>query len=165
MRGLLARVVLGDGLGVLGWRSVQVLGDLEEGHFLVALLEDICRADEAALVEEDLGAVENEPGEGEIEDEGEVDGLAKTRAGAVVVERVEQVDELGVVELAEAAGADFQRLDLVRSGGKRGRVGGCFERGHGWVWIQVWMSDVRDGGLVLRQGHFQCIGCPRGGRR
>ena len=64
----------------------------------------------ARLMAEDAGAVEEEPGEGEADDDGDVDGLAEAGAGTLVVERVEQVDDLMLLQFAVAAGAQLEGL-------------------------------------------------------
>ena len=51
------------------------------------------------------GAVEEEPDDGQVDDDGDVDGLAEAGPGAFIVEGVEQVNELVLFEFAEAAGA------------------------------------------------------------
>jgi hypothetical protein len=61
-------------------------------------------------MEEDAGAVEEEPGEGEEEEGGDVDGFAEACACALLVERIEEVDNLVLFELAVAAGADLYGL-------------------------------------------------------
>jgi len=62
------------------------------------------------LVEEDARAVEEEPGNRKAEDCRDVDRLAELGAGALVVNRVEQVNQLVLFEIAVAAGADLDGL-------------------------------------------------------
>jgi hypothetical protein len=94
-------------------------------------------------MEEDTGAVEEEPGDGQADDGGEVDGLAEAGAGELIVDGVEEVDELVLGKLAEAAGADFDGLGCGCGGGVAGgiavlvallagsgRVGGEFQDRH-----------------------------------
>ena len=76
-------------------------------------------------MEEDAGTIEQEPDDAQVNDDGDVDGLAKARLGTLVIEGVEQMDELMLIEFAEAAGAHLDGL-----------VGGCgvgrrLEGGHG----------------------------------
>ena len=111
----------------LGFRREpgQVLGRVEEGQLLVALLENVDGADQARLMEEDARAIEQEPDDPQINDDGDVDGLAEACFGAFVVERVEQMDQLMLFEFAIAAGTHLDGL-----GGRRG-VGRSLEGGHG----------------------------------
>ena len=111
---------IGFGLG-LG----RFFGASRKVSLLVALLEDVDRADEPRLVEEDARTVEEEPDDPKVNDDGDVDGLAEACFGAFIVERVEQMDELMLFEFAVAAGAHLDGL-----GGRRG-VGRCLEGGHG----------------------------------
>ena len=92
---------------------------------LFALFEDVDGTDEARLVEEDTGAVEEEPDDSHVNDDGDVDGRAEACFGAFVVERVEQVDKFVLFEFTVAAGAHLDGL-----GGGCG-VGRCLEGGHG----------------------------------
>ena len=121
---LLGVTLLGDRFGGPG-RTGQVFWLVEEGELLVALLEDFDGTDEARLVEEDARAVEEEPDDAQVNDDGDVDGLAEACLGTLVVERVEQVDELMLFEFAEAAGAHLDGLS-----GRCG-VGRGLEGGHG----------------------------------
>ena len=90
-------------LWVFGVESGEVLGCVEEGQLLlVALLEDVDGADELRLVEEDARAVEEEPDDPQVDDDRDVDGLAEACFGALVVERVEQVDQLMLFEFADS---------------------------------------------------------------
>ena len=85
-----------------GRRFGQIQADL-----LVVLLH---RGDGIAVlryVEEDARAIEQEPADDQPDDDGDVDGLAEAGARALVVERVDQVDELVLLKLAETAGADL----------------------------------------------------------
>jgi len=61
-------------------------------------------------MEEDSGAIEEEPADGQIDDDGDVDGLAEARFRAIVIEGVEQVDELVLFEFAVAASAHLDGL-------------------------------------------------------
>jgi hypothetical protein len=76
-------------------------------------------------MEEDTGTVEKEPDDPEVDDDRDVDGLAESRFGAFVVERVEQMDKLMFFEFTVTAGAHLDGL-----GGWCG-VGRCLEGGHG----------------------------------
>ena len=76
-------------------------------------------------MEEDLRAVEEEPGDSHVNDDGDVDGLAEASLGAFIVEGVEQMDHLMLFEFAIAAGSHLDGL-----GGRCG-VGRSLERGHG----------------------------------
>ena len=121
---LIQMVLLRDGLWP--WSQLrEIRRVVEEGDLLVALLQDVDGADELGLVEEDARAVEEEPDDSEVNDDGDVDGFAETCFGAFVVERVEQMDELMLFEFAVAAGPHLDGL----SG--RGGVGRCLEGGHG----------------------------------
>jgi len=91
------------------------------------LLQHLCWVHDPALMEEHPGAVEDKPCECEIEDDREVDGLAKARTGAVVFERIQQMDEFGVVQLAKAPGLHLERLGRFGSGG---RIWRDFQDGH-----------------------------------
>jgi hypothetical protein len=77
-------------------------------------------------VKDDAGAVEEEPGDGGVDQDGDVDGFTEASFGAFIVEGVEEMDELVLVEFAEATGA---HPDGRRSG--LGGVGRRLERGHG----------------------------------
>ena len=92
---------------------------------LIALFEHVDRTDKARLMKEDARSVEEEPDDSQINDDGDVDGLAEARFGAFVVERVEQMNELMFFEFAEATGAHLDGL------GRRCGVGRCLEGGHG----------------------------------
>jgi hypothetical protein len=70
-------------------------------------------------MEEDARAVEEEPPDGQVDDDRDVDGLAEASFGTLVVEGVEQVNELVFVEFAEAAGAHLEGL-IRRCGFGRG---------------------------------------------
>ena len=108
------------------WREPgQVLRGIEEGQLLIALLEHVDGADETRLVEEDARAVEEKPDDREVNDDGDVDGLAEARFGAFVVERVEQVNQLMFFEFAVAAGAHLDGL------GRGCGIGRGLEGGHG----------------------------------
>ena len=121
---LLRVALLGYGPGF--WcKAGQILGRVEEGQLLVALLENVDGADQARLVKEDARTVEQEPDDSHIDDHGDVDRLAKACFGAFVVERVEQMDQLMLFEFAVAAGAHLDGL-----GGRRG-VGRCLDGVHG----------------------------------
>ena len=102
-----------------------VLRHVKVGEVLLPLLEDVHGVDDAGLVEDDLRAVEDEPGEGHADDDGDVDGLAEASFGLLVVDGVEQVDDLMLFEFSEAAASH-----LDGRGGRSG-VGRRFERGHG----------------------------------
>ncbi len=91
-------------------------------------------------MEEDVRAIEEEPRDGKVDDEGDVDGLAKARARALIVDGVEQVDKLVLLELAVAAGADTDGLGgaagrvaggLVAAVGSARRIGRQLKKGHG----------------------------------
>ena len=118
--------LLGDGLGGFLGRVGKVLRCVEEGQLLLlAIFEDVDGADELGLVEEDAWAIKQEPDDAQVNDDGDVDGLAELGFGALVVERVEQVDELMLFEFAVTAGAHLDGWD-----GRRG-VGRYLEGGHG----------------------------------
>jgi hypothetical protein len=61
-------------------------------------------------MEENARAIEEKPANGQIDDDGDVDGLAEARLGALVIEGVEQVDELLLFEFAVAASAHLVGL-------------------------------------------------------
>jgi hypothetical protein len=104
----------------------KILRRVEERQLLLlALFEDVDRADEARLVEEDPRTIEEEPDYAQVNDDRDVDGLAEAGFGALVVERVEQVDELVLFKFAVTAGAHLDRRN-----GRRG-VGRYLEGGHG----------------------------------
>ena len=118
--------LLGDRLGgFLGWVR-KILRRVEERQLLLlAVFEDVDRTDEARLVKEDPRAIEEEPGDAQVNDDRDVDGLAEAGFGALVVERVEQVDELVLFEFAVTAGAHLDGRDRRRG------VGRYLEGGHG----------------------------------
>ena len=62
-----------------------------------------------------LLTVGEKPGEGEPDEDGEVEGLAEAAAGALVLDAVEEVDEFVVVELAVAADDDASGLAIERA--------------------------------------------------
>ena len=88
----------------------QVCRVFETGQLLVALFEYFGGTDETRLMKEDAGAIEEEPGDGQVDDDRDVDGLAEAGFGALVVEGVQQVNEFVLVEFSEAAGAHLYRL-------------------------------------------------------
>ena len=61
-------------------------------------------------MEEHAWAVEEEPQDGQIDDDRDVNGLAESRSGALVVEGVEQVNEFMLFEFAVAACAHLDGL-------------------------------------------------------
>jgi len=116
------------------------------------LLHSIRRIDKLRCVPEHARAVEDEPGDGEPEEEGDVDRFAEAAACALVLDGVEQPDELVLFQLAVAIGADahhgLQRLVLraVRHERERGswirvlrfrRWLSGFGRGRGWRHLLV----------------------------
>ena len=105
--------------------SGKVLRGVEEGQLLFALLENVDGADEAGLMKQYPGSVKEEPDDCHVNDEGDVDGLAKASLGALVIEGVEKMNQFMLFEFAVAAGAHLN-----------GRIGGCgvgrrLEGGHG----------------------------------
>jgi len=105
---------------------------LEEGQLLVMLLHQGDGVDVARLMPEDAWAVEKEPGESEVDDDGDVDGLAEAGAGTLVVERIEQMDDLMLLEFSVTAGAQLERLACRAVC----LVGGCVSRRlRGLVWV------------------------------
>ena len=127
--GLLSAILIADDVaGALLELFRHVFRHVEVGHLLVALLQDVGRIDEARLVEEDAGAIEEEPADSEVEDERDVNGLAEASLGAFIVEGVEQMNEFVFFEFAEAAGSHLE-----------GRVG----RGGVWRrlgrWHRLWV--------------------------
>jgi len=56
-------------------------------------------------VPEDARAVENEPGDGQPEEDGDIDGLAEAATSALVFDGIEEADEFVLVEFAVAVGA------------------------------------------------------------
>lgn len=67
------------------------------------LLVGVVRSEtERGRVPEVFGAVEDDPGDDEPDEDGDVDGLAETAAGTFVFYAVEQVNELVRVEFAVA---------------------------------------------------------------
>ena len=121
--GLLGVVLVRDDVGrLVGQLLRNFLGHVEIGH--LALFEDVCGIDESGLMEDDLGTVEDEPGDGHADDDGDVDGLSKARTGDFVVDAVEEMNQLVFVEFAKPAGAH-----LYGRGRGRGVLRG-FERWH-----------------------------------
>ena len=133
-------------VGLLGELFAYVLGDIEEGELFVALLEDVGGIDEAGLVEDDLGTVEDEPADGQPDDDGDVDGFAEARFGALIVEGIEEMNELVLFENAVAV-----RTHLDGCTG-RGGVGRRLERRH-----ELCGCD----GCQTRKLRWQERNCPR----
>ena len=132
MAGLLGAVLVAEDVGWLTRELLgNVLGEIEIGQLAIALLEDIGRVDQAGLMEDDLRAVEDEPADGEPDDDGDVDGFAEAGAGALVVDRIEEVDELVGVEVGVAPGAD------LLGGWRCGRVRWRFEDRHRGPWVEA----------------------------
>jgi len=148
---------------------------VQDGHLLIVVLE---RLDEVVLrlVEENAWTVQQEPGDGQEEDGGDVDRLAEAGAFALVVEGVDEVDDLVGFEFAEATGAKFD--GLVRRVAGRGRVGRKFKNGHrqsmgrlraekvpGVPWLNPervrWFSTLA---LFSHPGSASLRAKPRGGR-
>jgi len=125
--GLLGAVLIADDVGGFFRKLLaHVLGHVEVGELLIAFFEDIGGIDEAGLVEDDLRAVEHEPANGEPDDDRDVDGFAEAGLGALVIKRVEEVNQLMLFEVAIAVGTH-------RDGRFAGRLSGVrrsFERGH-----------------------------------
>lgn len=118
---------------VLGRSLAKLLGDIlrhvEVGEILFTVLQDVHWIDDARLVEEHARAVEEEPGDGEIDDDGDVDGLAEACTGALIVEAVEEVDELVFFKFSVASGAYLRGL---------GGVGRCL-----YGWHRLWLRRLR----------------------
>jgi hypothetical protein len=125
--GLLGAVLVADDVGgLLGKLLAHVLRHVEVGELLVAFFEDVGRIDEAGLVEDDLRAIEHKPADSEPDDDRDVDGFAEAGLGALVIKRVEEVNQLMLFEVAIAVGTH-------RDGRFAGRLSGVrrsFERGH-----------------------------------
>ena len=90
----------------------------------VTFFQDIDGADEARLMEQDSWAVEQEPDDRHVNDDRDVDGLAKTRFGAFVVQRIEKMDQLMLFEFAITACAHLDGLGRWRGVGRRLEGGG-----------------------------------------
>jgi hypothetical protein len=110
---LLGGAFLGDCLG-LWCKPGQILGRVEEGQLLVAFLENVDGTDQTRLVEEHTRTVEQEPDDPQINDDGDVDGLAEACFGAFVVKRIEQMDQLVLFEFAVTAGPHLDGLGRRR---------------------------------------------------
>jgi hypothetical protein len=107
-------------------RFRQIQGDLP-----VVLLE---RSDGVAVLrhmEEHARAIDQEPSEDQPDNDGDIDGLAEAGAGALVVERVEQVDELVLFENSNTVGAepDVSGLAMVRVPDGSGGIDLCGDGG------------------------------------
>ena len=107
-------------------------GRFEVGEGLFPVLQGEEGVFVLRLVEEDARAVEQEPGDGHADDDGDVDGLAEAGAGGLVVERVEQVDELVLFKIgvAGAGAGERRRIRLRPVFGRSGRIRGRFEDRH-----------------------------------
>jgi len=101
--------------------SGRELGDvrriIEAGQ--LALFEHLCGANKTGLMKENARAIEEEPADGQVDDDRDVDRLAETGFGTLVVEGVEKVNELVLFEFAEATGAHLDGL-IGRCGFGRG---------------------------------------------
>ncbi len=146
--GLLGAILVADDLGgLLGELFAYVLRNIEEGELFVALLENVGGIDETRLVEDDLGTVEDEPADGQPDDDGDVDGFAEARTGALIVEGVEEMNELVLFENAVAV-----RTHLDGCTGRRCGIGRRLERGH-----ELCGCDGRQ----MRKLRWQERNCPR----
>lgn len=83
----------------------KVLRRVQVSEVRLPLFEDVHWIDDPGLVKEQARAIKEEPGEGKIEDDRDVDGFAKAGARTLIVKGIEQVDELMLVEFAVASGA------------------------------------------------------------
>ncbi len=102
--GLLPTILVAEVVGgAVGELLGEVFGEVEVGQFTVALFEYVGGVDETGLMEENLGAIEDEPADGEPDDDGDVDGLAEAGAGAIVVDLIEEVEKLMGFETDVAA--------------------------------------------------------------
>ena len=140
-------VVEGFG-GEWGWSAVHGR-QIELGELVLA--DSICGVDEDGRVPEDSRAIEDEPGDGEPEEEGDVDGLTEPGPGTLIFDGVEKSDELVFLEFAVAVGtnADWWKRCLVRDERDRrvwiGRNGLDFR-----LWLGGGLSGI---GWRGRQGH------------
>jgi len=110
---------------------------VELGEF--ALLEDVGWIDQDRGVPQDSRAVEDEPGDGQPEEERDVDGFAEAAAGALVLDGVEQANEFVLLEFSVAVGAEAlgRARRLARLGWRIVRD----ERERGvWIWLNsgIW---------------------------
>jgi hypothetical protein len=113
---LLEGLAVGHGALRAGRGGAEGAGHVEDGEAVV-LPHEGDGVLQGGGVEEEVLAVEEEPGDGEVDEDGDVDGLAEAGAGALVVEFVEEVNEFVFFEFPEAAGPDLFGL----SGRLRGR--------------------------------------------
>ena len=128
---------------------------LEKGQLLVVLLHQGDGVDVARLMPEDAGAVKEEPGDGEPDDDGDVDGLAEAGAGTLVVERIEQVDDLMLLQFAVAAGAQLEGLACPSRCLVCGRVS---RRLLGLVWVaRRFGEELKDGHRRGLAGRFSAL--------
>src|SRR5579871_3062929 len=102
----------------------HILGHVQEGELLVPLLEHVRRIDKPRLMKDHLRPIKHEPPDRQPDDDRDVDRFPKPGAGAFVVERVEEMDQLMLFEYAIAVGTHLERWT-----GWRG-LGRSFERGH-----------------------------------
>ena len=109
---MLHRLVVDDGVRGLDRRrwKARRCGHSEFGQ--LALAEDGGGVAELRRVPQDPRAVEDEPGNGEPDEEGDVERLAEAAAGALVLDGVEEADEFVGVPFAMASGEDAERLLL-----------------------------------------------------
>jgi len=90
------------------------------------LLEHICGIEQDRRVPQDSGAVEDEPGYRDPDEEGDIDGFAEPSACALVFNGIEQVNQFVLIHLAVAIGADtgwrwsYLTRGIMGNEGKRG---------------------------------------------
>jgi len=73
------------------------------------LMESVCRGDQLRSMPEILRAVKQHPGDGQPDEQGDIDGLAEPAACPLVFNRVQQLDELVLFEMPKPVGADAHR--------------------------------------------------------
>ena len=106
------------------------------------LLEHVSRIEQDRRVPQDSGAIEDEPGYRDPDEEGDVDGFAEPSACALVFDGVEQMNQFVLIHLTVAIGAD---TGWLWSHLTRGIMGDEGKRG-----IRRWLLRNRQLSLSLR---------------